>query len=258
MKNKILLALLFLSLAIPALMWKNSLSASMPGAKEIVQKAVQNMSGANSLQAEISMKVYVNNGEQTETMIKIWQKTSENILVLVNAPARDKGTTFLRKGKEVWKWQPALEKLSKLSTPETEEKWMNTHLTVADVLNCNSLTDDFFASFKNLTKFNGNECYIIELVPNSEASQAWFRILIWVNSKNYVIQKAEYYDEDDYLINTATTLQTQQIGNKTIPQTIAWKPAAESGEQTLVEYKLLNYDPVPDSVFTLENMKEVR
>lgn len=259
MKKQLLLMMLFLVLAIPALIWKNSLHASLPGAKELVQKTVQNLYGNNSMQTELNIKNYNAGTEAIEIVVKTWQKTPENMLALVTAPARDKGTAYLRKGKEVWKWQPANEKMSKLTNPEIAEKWMNTQLTIADITAYHSLTDDFTASFKNFTKANGQDCYLIELVPNSEALQIWYRTELYINSKNYVIEKAEYYDEDDYLIITATTLQTQPAaGGRTIPQLVEWISAADETQKTTVEYNTVNYDPLPDSAFTLDYMKVAR
>ncbi|OWY25513.1 outer membrane lipoprotein-sorting protein [Sphingobacteriales bacterium UPWRP_1] len=259
MKKQLLFIILFLALAIPALMWKSSLHASLPGAKELVEKAIQNLIGNNGMQAELNIKNYNAGTEVIEIVVKTWQKTPENMLVLVTAPARDKGTAYLRKGKEVWKWQPANEKMSKLTGPEIAEKWMNTQLTIADITGYNSLADDYTASFKNLTKVNGQECYLIELIPNSEALQVWYRTDLYINSKNSIIQKAEYYDEDDYLITTATTLQTQPVtGGRTIPQLVEWLSAADETQKTTVEYKAVTYEPVPEAAFTLDYMKIAR
>ena len=259
MKRTLLLSAIAVILFIPAMIYKTHLKASLPGAEEVVQKAVKNAFGEKSMQAQLNVLVYNEQKIDNEIDLKVWQNYPDEYLVLVTAPARYRGNALLRKNKEVWQWQPTTDKLTKLTRSDMAEKWMDTHLTVADFTNYHTLTDDFTASFKNLVKFNNTDSYIIELVPNSEAMQTWSRMLLWVNAQNYIIQKTEYYDEDDYLITTAMTTQTEKTSDRVSPRVTEWVPAGQPNQKTTVTHKSIIFNqPLPENFFSIENMKIVR
>ena len=46
---------------------------------------------------------------QREVKIKSWAKGQELSLILITAPARDKGAAFLKREKELWNWQPRID-----------------------------------------------------------------------------------------------------------------------------------------------------
>ena len=71
--------------------------------------------------------------------------------------------------------------------------------------------------------------------------------------------KAEYYDEDDYLIRTIIAYDIQQFDDRRLPSTMEIIPAEEEGNKTIVKMKNLKFnDPIQESFFSQQNMKKVR
>ena len=71
--------------------------------------------------------------------------------------------------------------------------------------------------------------------------------------------KSEFYDEDDYLVNTMNGKNIIDLGGRTLPQTLEVIPAEEEGHKTVVEYLTLDFDAkIKEQFFSIQNMKRVR
>ena len=99
MKQKILLLLLQL---LPAA------GGWCQDATGVVKKADEKMRG-NTSQVEMVINI-IRPAWKRSIELKAWTKGSMFSLILITAPAKDKGITFLKRNKEVWNWYPALER----------------------------------------------------------------------------------------------------------------------------------------------------
>ena len=97
--KKILLLLFFHLLIIP--------SAYSQEAREIVKKADEKAKGKTSI-ANITIQT-IRPGWSREMIMKAWTKGNDWSLILVLAPAKEKGVVFLKRKKEVWNWIPSIE-----------------------------------------------------------------------------------------------------------------------------------------------------
>jgi len=102
-----------------------------PTASDIIKKAEDKFRGAQTT-AEIAISIQ--RPKWTRTMeLKSWSKGSKYSMTLITAPARDKGTVFLKKDKEVWNWIPSVERTIKLPPSMMSQSWMGTDLTNDDL-----------------------------------------------------------------------------------------------------------------------------
>ncbi len=79
---------------------------------EIIKKADEKMRG-NSSKGEAIMKI-VRPEWTREVRMKMWSLGTKKSMVLVTAPARDKGLATLMRDQEIWNWQPSIERIIKL------------------------------------------------------------------------------------------------------------------------------------------------
>ncbi len=77
-----------------------SASVRAQDATAIVRKADEHARGKTS-QAEMTMTV-VRPTWQREMSMKTWSEGTQNALVLITAPAKEKGIVYLKRSKEVW------------------------------------------------------------------------------------------------------------------------------------------------------------
>ena len=78
------------------------------GPKELVDAANKLMRG-NSSHTRITMTVVTPKWTR-ELDIESWNKGRDRAYILIHSPAKEKGTTTLRRGHEMWTWMARVEK----------------------------------------------------------------------------------------------------------------------------------------------------
>ncbi len=97
------------------------------------------------------------------------------------------------------------------------------------------------------------------MVPKPEAAIVWGKVYLWVDKKDYLILKAEYYDEENVLVNTMLSSDIKMLGGKLIPAKTEMIPADKKGNKTVLLYNSLVFDkPIEESFFSTQNMQRVQ
>ncbi len=226
-------------------------------AREIVRKAEDNARGKTSI---ATMVITTVRPKWTRSMeIRAWMKGTDYALLLVNAPAKDKGVAFLKRKKEVWNWLPSLERTIKLPPSMMSQSWMGTDFTNDDLVKESSVVDDYEHSLLGTEKQDDSLCYKIQMIPKPEAAVVWGKIILWITQQTSLQLRAEFYDETGDLINVMVGSQVKKIGGRLLPTRLEMTPADKKGHQTVIEYKYLEFDkPIADSFFTTENMTKIK
>lgn len=231
--------------------------SSDPTAKEIVAKADQKMRGETSM-GEMKMTI-VRPTWQREVQMKSWSKGDDYGLILITAPARDKGAAFLKRGKEIWNWQPTIDRTIKLPPSMMMQSWMGSDFTNDDLVKQSSIVTDYEHTLLGSETVEGRQCYKIQLIPKEDAAVVWGKVIMWIDKQEYMQMKTEFFDEDGYLINTMTGKNIKLLGGKLLPAILEVQPADEPGNKTIVEYLTLEFEvPIDESFFSVQNMKRVR
>ncbi|MBK7873224.1 MAG: outer membrane lipoprotein-sorting protein [Saprospiraceae bacterium] len=251
MKTFITLLTLFLVSIFPMIA-QNNLSA-----KEIVKKADDKLRGESNI-AEIKMTI-VRPTWQREVTLKSWSLGDDYSLILVIAPARDKGTAFLKRDKEIWNWQPTIDRTIKMPPSMMSQSWMGSDFTNDDLVRESSTVNDYNHKMLGSESVDGRDCYKIELIPKEDAAVVWGKIITWIDKKDFMQMKAEFYDEDNYLVNTMLGKNVKTLGGKTLPSVMEVIPAEKTNQKTRIEYLSLEFDkPIQASFFSIQNMKKVK
>ena len=56
--------------------------------------------------------------------LRSWGQGNDYSLMVLTAPAKDAGTTFLKRKKEVWNWVPSIERSIKMPPSMMSQSWM--------------------------------------------------------------------------------------------------------------------------------------
>jgi len=226
-------------------------------AKQIVQNAVDHLRG-NSAISEINFKV-IRPAWNRSMDIKSWSKGDDYALILILSPAKDKGTAFLKRKKEIWNWLPSLERTIKLPPSMMSQSWMGTDFTNDDLVQESSIVDDYTHTILGNELVEGYDCYKIELVPNTDAAVVWGKIILWIEKNNFLQLRTEFYDEDNYLINTLQGSEVKVLDGRLLPTKMVMSPADKPGHLTVITYKTLKLNmKIEDNFFTLQNLKKVK
>lgn len=226
-------------------------------AHDIIKLADEKVRGDQS-QAQLKMTI-IRPDWQREMQLKSWSIGEDLSLILVTSPARDKGTAFLKREKEMWNWQPRINRSIKMPPSMMSQSWMGSDFTNDDLARASSTVNDYSQSIVGEEDLEGRPCWIIELIPREGVAVVWGKIKMWIDQKDFIQMKSEFYDEDDYLINTMRGLQITDIGGRLLPRILEVIPEEDEGHKTIVEYLSLDFDTkIKDSFFSIQNMKRVR
>ncbi len=231
--------------------------ASAQDAREIIRKADEHARGTSSL---AEMNIVTTRPKWTRTLeLKAWTKGNDFAIILVQKPAKDKGTVFLKRKKEVWNWLPSLERHIKLPPSMMAQAWMGTDFTNDDLVKESSIVEDYEHKLLASEKQGDLDCHKIELIPKPEAAVVWGKIIAWIDKKDYIQLRTEFYDENGELSQTMLGSDRKMLGGKLLPSRIEMTPAGKKGQKTEIVYKSLEFDkPLADSFFTTENMTKVK
>lgn len=250
MKSKLLIALLLLPFG--------SLMSQDITAKEVIQKADEVFKGVKSTQAQMTVTT-VRPKWSRDMTIKTWSLGDDLSLMLVTAPAKDKGTAFLMDDKEVWNWVPAIDRVIKMPPSMMMQSWMGTDLTNDDLVKQSSIVVDYDHTFLAEEEVDGRTCYQIQLMPKEDAAVVWGKILTWVDKDNFFQLRVEFYDEDEDLVNVMTSSDVKQVGNRTLPTRMEVIPVDKKGQKTILVYDEIAFDVgLTKDFFTQQNMKRVK
>lgn len=226
-------------------------------AKEIVKKADEKARGKTSV---AEMTITTTRPKWTRSMdMKAWSKGNDLALILIQSPAKDQGITFLKRKREVWNWLPALDRNIKLPPSMMSQSWMGTDFTNDDLVKESSMVDDYEHILLGEEMIGKRMCFKIEMIPKPEAAVVWGKLITWIDQKDFLQLRVEFYDEFDELVNVMTGSEVKMIGGRLLPTKMEMVPADKPNHKTEIIYKNIVFDePIDDSFFSLANMSRVQ
>ncbi len=226
-------------------------------AREVVEKMDMKMRGEYSTQ-EMTMTIVRPSWKRSISM-KSWSRGHKYAMILITAPAREKGQAFLKRDKEMWQWVPAIDRMIKIPPSMMGQSWMGSDFTNDDLVKESSVIYDYDHSFIGVETIDGRECHKIQLMPKEEAAVVWGKIILWITKKDFLELKAEFYDEDGSLINTQYMSDIKMLGGRLLPAHWEMVPEGEKGKKTIIQLEKADFDtPIPESFFSQQNMKRLR
>lgn len=226
-------------------------------ATEIVRKAYEKIRGKSSY-SEMTMRIIRPSWERTLSM-KTWSKGTKYSMVLITAPAKEKGQAFLKRDKEMWNWQPQINKMIKLPPSMMMQSWMGSDFTNDDLINESSIIDDYKHTLKKEILYKGENCYYIELIPKTNAAVVWGKILMFISKDGYHIFKTTYYDEFGDLIKTELASDVKIMDGMEMTTTFTTIPADKKNQKTILIMNNVDIGKqIDDGFFSQQNMKRLR
>lgn len=234
-----------------------ALHAQDMSAKEIIRRADEKTRGLSS-QGTMTMTVVRPDWTRTISM-KTWSKGREYSLVIITAPARDKGQVFLKLKTEMWNWVPSIDKTIKIPPSMMLQSWMGSDFTNDDLVKQSSIVVDYSHKLLGKEKVREMECYKIELTPLPDAAVVWGKVIMWVTTGGFDQWMAEYYDEDNVLVNVSNSYDIKRMGDRLIPTRMEMAPQHKKGQKTVMHIDDIRFDiKIDEGFFSQQNMKKIR
>lgn len=226
-------------------------------AREIVRRSDSTMRGSSSY-AEMTMRI-VRPDWSREMSLKAWSLGDDYSLILVTAPARDKGTVTLKRGTEVWSYVPGIERVIKIPPSMMLQSWLGSDFTNDDLVKESSIVQDYEHTLTGDSVVDGNACYRIRMIPHEDAAVVWGKVVLFITQEHYLQVRTELFDEDSVLTKILTGEQIRQMGGRMVPSRLTMQPVEKPDQRTVLEYSDLDFNvDLEESFFSLQNMKRVR
>lgn len=225
--------------------------------KQVVQSAINLMNGKSS-ESEATMSIVRPKWTRTISMHS-WSLGNDYNMILITAPAQDKGQSFLKRQNEMWNWLPSISRIIRIPPSMMGQSWMGSDFTNNDVVQRNSLVKDYDHKLLGEEQIEGYKTYKIELDPKPDAAVVWGKVVLWIAEKEHFMLKAEYYDEDEKLVNLETQTNVRHFGDRDLPSKMTIVPVKEKGKKTVLEFSQIDFNvSLQKDFFSQQNMKSLR
>ncbi|QYJ87266.1 outer membrane lipoprotein-sorting protein [Shewanella mesophila] len=226
-------------------------------ARDIVRQSDEQMRGASSYSVA-TMNIIRPDWTRSMTM-KSWTKGQDLSLVLVTAPAKDKGSASLKRYKEMWNWIPSIERVIKIAPSMLSQSWMGSDFTNDDLINQSSIVVDYDHQLMGQAAIDGDNSYIIDALAKPDAPVVWNKVRLWISTTSFLQRRVEFYDEFDELVNILETSQIQELGGRMLATKMAMYPVDKPGQRTELITHEAQFDfDIEDSFFSQQQMKALR
>lgn len=191
--------------------------------------------------------------------MRMWSKGDDYSLIFITAPAKDKGTGFLKRKKEMWNYLPTIDKMVKMPPSMMSQSWMGSDFTNDDLVRGSSTLEDYTHRMLPSEKIEGIDCFVIELVPKPESAIVYSKVLMWVSKDKYLQLRIENFDERMELANVIAQSKIVLLGGRELPSVMEMTPADKKGNKTIITIKRIDFNPkIEDDFFSVQNLKNLK
>jgi outer membrane lipoprotein-sorting protein len=245
------------ALFFPVFLFAFATFAADLSATDAVARADKLFRGASNRSA-LTMKIVRPDWSRGISM-KSWSKGDTFAMILITAPARDKGTSFIKRGNEMWQWVPSIQRVIKIPPSMMTQSWMGSDFTNDDLVKEASVVNDYTHRFLPDTAMGDTALYRIEMVPKPDAPVVWEKVIVWIEKSTSVERRAEYFDENGTMVDLLQMENIRPMGGRMIPSHLEMTPTGKKGQKTVLDYQSIEFDvQMKESFFSIQNMKQVR
>jgi len=222
--------------------------------REILRQ-IDDLWRGDSSYSQFTMKVQTEHYTRTMKM-EGWSKGTEQTLVRILSPLKEKGTATLKSGSTIYTYLPKTDRTIRLTSGMMGGSWMGSHFTNDDLVQESRMEEDFTARISFEGARDGKDIIVFELIPKPDAAVVWGKIELVIYAKGYLPIKEVFYDEDMKVTRTMSFSDIKPLAGKLRPAVMRLTPADKPNEYTEFIYDKLDLNvSVKDSFFSLANLK---
>ena len=225
-------------------------------ARELVRAAFDHYRGKAS-QATVEMVIHRPSWERSMTM-EAWTKGTAESLIRISAPAKDEGNGTLKKGHDMWTYNPKVNRVIKLPPSLMSQSWMGSDFSNNDLSKTDSILNDYRHTLKGTETSDGHKVFVIESIPNPGAPVVWGKQELKIRDDDVMLSQT-FFDESMAPVKKMTASDIRMMGGRIFPATWKMQEVGKDDQYTLLRYhKLAFLDDLPDRLFTVQELKTPR
>ena len=227
--------------------------AETPDAAAIVKAGFDHYRGRAS-EAEVEMVIHRPSWERTMRM-KAWTKGTDKSLIRITAPPKDEGNGTLKKGHEMWTYNPKVNRVIKLPPAMMAQSWMGSDFSNNDLAKSDSILNDYTHTLTGTETHEGHTVYVIESMPRPAAPVVWGKQVLKIRDDDILLSET-FFDEELAPVKRMTARDIQMMGGRLFPKIWRMQEVDKEDEYTLLRYHALSFpDDLPERIFTLNALK---
>jgi outer membrane lipoprotein-sorting protein len=208
----------------------------------------------NDGRSHVNMTITDAQGRTRTRRFIILRRDTENggeqkFYVHFSRPADVRNTVFMvwkniGKNDDRWLYLPALDLVKRIAASDKRTSFVGSHFFYEDVSGRNPEDDKH-----ELTDTTG-QFYVLRNTPNNPDEVEFSYYQLWIDKKNFLPIKAEYYDKNNKKYRLVEALKVEVIqGHPTVTE--AKVSDLNSGGHTVSVFSKIQYDlGIKDSIFT--------
>ena len=248
---KLLLAMTILAVAVQ-LPQVASAAEDEELARSILKKADQIRFPNQGFQTDVSIKTTAP-GQPTDVReYRILSRGNENTVVMVTAPAAERGQTMLMKGRDLWIFLPSVPQPVRLSLAQR----LTGQVANGDLARAN-FSGDYTPKLLRSDTINGEKYHVLELTA-VDRSVTYHKVIYWVKEANFWPHRAEFYSLSNRLLKTSRYENFQTMLGTARPTRLVMEDALRKGEESVLEYSAMKLRDLPDKVFTKDYLNRLQ
>lgn len=135
------------------------------------------------------------------------------------APARDKGTRFLKLKNEMWIYIPAVEKSMKIAGHMLRQSLMGSDFSYDDMMENEKLKESYDITLAGTDTAMGKECWLLDLAAKVE-DVSYYKRRMWIDKELYIPLKVDLYAKSGKLMKEISILDHKKISGRNYPTVI--------------------------------------
>ena len=190
--------------------------------------------------------------------MQAWTKGDERALVRVIEPKKDRGNGTLTQDNNMWTFSPKVNRVIKVPSSMMGQSWMGSDFSNKDVARADDIIDQYDHTLLGTDTVDGVTAYRVESIPHEDAAVVWGSEVLTIREDHVVLEHA-FYDQDGELVKTLRSLETGEMGGRTIAKRQRMMKTDTPEEWTEIAVLEVEYDlDLKDSLFTLSNLRNPR
>ena len=244
--------LIFLS----ALLTASLSAASDRDAQTIVRDSFNHIRGLAST-STVEMTIHRPAWERKMT-IQGWTKGERKSIFRILKPAKDRGNGTLKKGVEMWTYNPKVNRVIKLPPSMMSQAWMGSDFSNNDLAKSDSILNDYIHELEGTATHEGKKVYLIKSTPKPSAPVVWGLQRMRIREDNILLSQT-FYDEDIKPVKEMTCKEIQMLGGRLLPRIMTMKKEGHEDEYTALVYEKIEFlDSLSDALFSVSELKSFR
>lgn len=220
-------------------------------ARAIVEKADQIRFPAEGFQVDVDINTLQADADAEARSYRVLSKGNENTVVMVTAPASERGQIMLMKGRDLWIFMPDVSQPIRISLAQR----LTGQVANGDLARANFAGDYLPRIIGSETL--GNESYHVLDLKAVDRSVTYQRVKYWVNKKTFWPLKAEFYSLSNRLLKKCSYEEYQTLAGKLRPTRLVMEDALRKDERSVLEYRGMKLRNLPDKIFTKDYLKKL-